>query len=182
MAHAMPEPSTKPYLIRAIHAWCTDAGYTPYIAVAVGPGVTVPAQHVKDGEIVLNLSALATNRLQIDNQAISFQARFGGVAREIRVPIDAVLAIYARENGQGMAFEPAPPAAGAGDDAAAQTAVFGDAAPPATEAVVALPPPRAPESPLRLASERSPTEQPPADAGPDDPVPPPDRPRLKRVK
>jgi stringent starvation protein B len=108
---AMPDLSTKPYLIRAIYEWCNDSGFTPYIAVAVGEGVRVPAEHVKNGEIVLNVSALATNRLALGNQAIEFQARFGGVAREVYVPIERVIAIYARENGQGMAFEPARPVA-----------------------------------------------------------------------
>jgi stringent starvation protein B len=103
----MPDLSTKPYLIRAIYEWCNDSGFTPYIAVAVAEGVRVPAEHVKNGEIVLNVSALATNRLSLGNQAIEFQARFGGVAREVYVPIERVIAIYARENGQGMAFEPA---------------------------------------------------------------------------
>jgi stringent starvation protein B len=103
----MPELSTKPYLIRAIYEWCNDSGFTPYIAVAAGEGVKVPAEHVKNGEIVLNVSALATNRLTIGNDAIEFQARFGGVAREVHVPISKVIAIYARESGQGMAFEPA---------------------------------------------------------------------------
>jgi len=103
----MPELSTKPYLIRAIYEWCNDSGFTPYIAVAAGEGVKVPAEHVKNGEIVLNVSALATNRLTIGNEAIEFQARFGGVAREVYVPISKVIAIYARESGQGMAFEPA---------------------------------------------------------------------------
>jgi stringent starvation protein B len=103
----MPDLSTKPYLIRAIYEWCNDSGFTPYVAVAVGEGVRVPAEHVKNGEIVLNVSALATNRLTLGNQAIEFQARFGGVAREVYVPIEHVIAVYARENGQGMAFEPA---------------------------------------------------------------------------
>lgn len=101
----MPEPSTKPYLIRAIYDWCTDAGFTPYVAVAVDESVRVPQEFVKNGEIVLNVSSLATNRLKIDNDAIAFQARFGGVPRDVCVPIARVVAIYARENGQGMAFE-----------------------------------------------------------------------------
>ncbi len=101
----MAEVSTKPYLIRAIYDWCTDAGFTPYIAVAVDETVRVPAEFVSNGEIVLNVSALATSRLLIDNEAISFQARFGGVPREVYVPIGRVVAVYARENGQGMAFE-----------------------------------------------------------------------------
>jgi len=101
----MAEVSTKPYLIRAIYDWCTDSGFTPYVAVAVDQTVRVPSEFVSNGEIVLNVSALATSRLLIDNEAISFQARFGGVAREIYVPMGQVIAVYARENGQGMAFE-----------------------------------------------------------------------------
>lgn len=98
-------PSTKPYLLRAIYEWCTDAGFTPYVAVAVDETVRVPLEFVKNGEIVLNVSALATNRLKIGNDAIEFQARFGGVPRDVYVPIARVIAIYARENGQGMAFD-----------------------------------------------------------------------------
>jgi stringent starvation protein B len=101
----MAEVSTNPYLIRAIYDWCNDAGFTPYIAVAVDETVRVPLEFVKNGEIVLNVSALATSRLLIDNEAISFQARFGGVPREVYVPMVRVIAVYARENGQGMAFE-----------------------------------------------------------------------------
>ena len=95
-------PSTRPYLIRAIHEWCCDNGFTPYIAVAVDEWVQVPREFVKDGEIVLNTSYDATGNLRLGNDLIEFKARFGGVAREIRVPIDHVLAIYARENGQGL--------------------------------------------------------------------------------
>jgi len=101
----MAEASTKPYLIRAIYDWCTDCGFTPYVAVAVDDTVRVPAEFVNNGEIVLNVSALATSRLLVDNEAISFQARFGGAPREVYVPMAQVIAIYARENGQGMAFE-----------------------------------------------------------------------------
>ena len=101
----MAEVSTKPYLIRAIYDWCTDSGFTPYIAVAVDETVRVPPEFVNNGEIVLNVSALATSRLLIDNEAVSFQARFGGVSREVFVPLGRVIAVYARENGQGMAFE-----------------------------------------------------------------------------
>ena len=101
----MAEVSTKPYLIRAIYDWCTDSGFTPYVAVAVDESVRVPADFVKNGEIVLNVSALATSRLLIENEAISFQARFAGVPRDVYVPIGRVIAVYARENGQGMAFD-----------------------------------------------------------------------------
>ncbi|RDE50119.1 MAG: ClpXP protease specificity-enhancing factor [Candidatus Accumulibacter meliphilus] len=101
-------PSTKPYLIRAIHQWCTDNGFTPYLAVSVDARTRVPMEHVRDGQIVLNLDYEATGRLEIGNDVITFQARFGGVARDLLVPIGNVAAIYARENGGGMAFEPEP--------------------------------------------------------------------------
>ncbi|WP_180682100.1 ClpXP protease specificity-enhancing factor [Tepidicella baoligensis] len=115
-------PSTRPYLIRALHEWCTDHGFTPYVAVAVDATVQVPREFVKDNEIVLNISYDATSNLQLGNEYIEFKARFGGVAREVIVPIDHVVAIYARENGQGMAFPapvlqsdvPASPASGPG--------------------------------------------------------------------
>ena len=106
----MSETSTKPYLIRALHEWCTDNGYTPFLAVTVDERVTVPREHVKDGEIVLNVGRLATSKLELGNEYIEFQARFGGIARQISVPVDAVTAIYARETGHGMAFEITPPA------------------------------------------------------------------------
>jgi stringent starvation protein B len=101
----MSETSTKPYLIRALHEWCTDNGYTPHLAVTVDERVQVPHEHVKNGEIVLNVGRLATHKLELGNEFIEFQARFGGVARQISVPVDAVTAIYARETGHGMAFE-----------------------------------------------------------------------------
>lgn len=101
----MELPSTKPYLLRAIWEWCCDNGFTPYIAVQVDERTRVPREFVRDGQIVLNLGPDATNRLQIGNELVEFQARFGGVARELSVPVDRVSAIYARENGAGMAFE-----------------------------------------------------------------------------
>jgi stringent starvation protein B len=97
-------PSTRPYLIRALFEWCMDSGFTPYLAVLADQTVQVPREFVKDGEIVLNISPDATSGLQIGNDWVEFKARFNGVARDIMVPIDRVLAIYARENGQGMAF------------------------------------------------------------------------------
>jgi stringent starvation protein B len=160
----MPDLSTKPYLIRAIYEWCNDSGLTPYIAVAAGEGVRVPPEHIRNGEIVLNVSALATNRLTMGNEAIEFQARFGGVARDVYVPIERVIAIYARENGQGMAFEPARPVPMGGPD-------------------TVLPEPRA--GALELASS-APGR--PAEIGGGPPTRPPrapapgERPRLKRVK
>lgn len=100
-------PSTRPYLIRALHEWCSDNGFTPYLAVAVDASVQVPREFVKNNEIVLNTSFDATSNLRLGNDFVEFKARFGGVAREVVVPVDHVVAIYARENGQGMAF-PAP--------------------------------------------------------------------------
>lgn len=98
--------STKPYMLRAMHEWCVDNGLTPYLVVAVDGSVRVPRPYVKDGQIVLNIHYTATKNLLIDNEAISFSARFGGVATDIYVPVQAVRAIYARENGEGMFFEP----------------------------------------------------------------------------
>jgi len=110
-----PEPtSSQPYLIRAWHEWCTDNGLTPYVTVAVDASVQVPREFVKDGEIVLNISYDSTMGLQIGNDYLAFKARFGGVARDVMVPVDHVMAIFARENGQGMAFPKASQAA-AGD-------------------------------------------------------------------
>ncbi|HEX5355702.1 MAG TPA: ClpXP protease specificity-enhancing factor [Aquabacterium sp.] len=103
--------STRPYLIRALHDWCTDNGFTPYLAVYVDRSVQVPQEYVKNNEIVLNVSFEATSQLQLGNDYIEFKARFGGMARDICVPTDHVIAIYARENGQGMAF-PVPTSLG----------------------------------------------------------------------
>lgn len=104
MNSALHSTSTRPYLIRALYEWCADNGLTPFIAVSVNETVNVPHEYVRDGEIVLNVSMDATSGLLIGNDAIEFKGRFGGIARDIYVPIGRVLAIYARENGQGMAF------------------------------------------------------------------------------
>lgn len=97
--------SSRPYLIRAIHSWILDNGLTPHILVdAECEGVDVPGQYVQDGKIVLNVAPQAVGGLELGNEAIQFQARFGGVEALIFVPVQSVLAIYARENGQGMAF------------------------------------------------------------------------------
>jgi len=101
----MPDISTKPYLLRAIYEWCTDSGFTPYLAVKVDAATTVPMEYVKKGEIILNISYGATSGLKMDNDAITFRARFNGVSRELYIPVQNVLAIYANENGQGMAFD-----------------------------------------------------------------------------
>jgi stringent starvation protein B len=98
-------PSTKPYLLRALWEWCCDNGFTPYIVVEVDERTRVPREFVRDGQIVLNVGADATNKLQIGNDWIEFHARFGGVARELSVPVGRVAAIYARENGAGMSFD-----------------------------------------------------------------------------
>jgi stringent starvation protein B len=154
--------STRPYLIRALHDWCTDNGFTPYIAVHVDRSVQVPMEYVSNNEIVLNVGFDATSGLDLGNEFIQFKARFGGVAREIVVPVDHVVAIYARENGQGMAF-PAPDAPAEGTPAAPGVA-----------------PAESRRSGLRLATEARDEEG--------DDLPPPEapsggpRPSLKRVK
>ena len=159
--------STRPYLLRALHEWCTDNGFTPYLAVYVDRAVQVPMEYVKNNEIVLNVGFEATSGLKLGNDFIEFRARFGGMARDILGPVDHVVAIYARENGQGMAFPvPTPPT------------TAGEAPPPAAA------PARAP----RLALTESVAER-DDDAGkptsPESPPPEPPgggRPSLKRVK
>ena len=97
--------STKPYMIRAMYQWCIDQGFTPHIVVHVDQQTRVPPGYARDGQIVLNLGLEATHQMALENDYISFQARFNGVARAIVVPVGNVLAIYARENGHGMQFE-----------------------------------------------------------------------------
>ena len=128
----MPDISTKPYLLRAIYEWCTDSGHTPYLAVKVDAATTVPMEYVKKGEIILNISYGATSGLKMDNDAITFRARFNGVSRELYIPVQNVLAIYANENGQGMAFEVNTTAA--------------DMAPPAPAPTLAPAPPPVPSA------------------------------------
>ena len=164
----MSEVSTKPYLIRAIHEWCSDSGYTPYIAVVADDQVNVPREFVKNGEIVLNISPLATNRLSLGNEFIEFQARFGGQAREVSVPVDKVIAIYARENGQGMAFD----APGGSAPAGVPTAT-GKLEPAPALAPVALVPVD------KLVAPTIPGDDP---REPPTPPRPGDRPKLTRVK
>ena len=115
MMNALDSTSTRPYLIRALYDWCTDNGFTPYVAVLVDETVQVPREYVKNGEIVLNISFDATSSLKLGNDFIEFRARFAGTAREIMVPVSRVIAIYARENGQGMAF-PVPVSSDAADE------------------------------------------------------------------
>jgi stringent starvation protein B len=165
----LPSSSTRPYLIRALHEWCTDNGFSPYIAVQVDRSVQVPVEFVQNGEIVLNVSFDATSGLRLGNDFIEFKARFGGVARDILVPVGHVVAIYARENGQGMAF-PAP-VLGA-DPAPAPASPDGDAS-------AAVDTGRAPLRAVEDTPALSEDGDPPAD-GP--PRPGGGRPQLKRVK
>jgi stringent starvation protein B len=165
IAPATSGSSTRPYLIRALHDWCTDNGFTPYIAVFVDATVRVPTEYVKNNEIVLNVGFEATSALKLGNDAIEFKARFGGSSREIVVPIDHVIAIYARENGQGMAFPmptegQAPVSAGPVSDSTAA--------------------PRGPRLTLTDPAHAKP-ESVPGDAPPPEP-PSGGRPSLKRVK
>ncbi|MBL8447210.1 MAG: ClpXP protease specificity-enhancing factor [Zoogloeaceae bacterium] len=102
--------STKPYLVRAIYEWCVDQGLTPYIAAKVDEGTRVPPGYARDGQIVLNIGPDATHEMILGNERITFQARFGGVAHSLSVPVENVVAVYARENGHGMAFEIDEPA------------------------------------------------------------------------
>lgn len=102
----MAEISTKPYFVRALHAWCTDNGYTPHLLVKVTANTRVPKAYVKNGEIVLNLNYAATRNLQLENDAITFSARFNGVSQDLYVPMQAVAGLFARETGDGMLFEP----------------------------------------------------------------------------
>ena len=117
---APQQTSRRPYLVRAMHEWMTDNSQTPHLVVDAGvAGTEVPKAFVRDGRITLNVGWQATQGLKLGNDWIEFTARFGGVPTQVRVPINAVLGIYARETGQGMLFqdegESPPPAAGAGD-------------------------------------------------------------------
>ncbi|MCP5269328.1 MAG: ClpXP protease specificity-enhancing factor [Zoogloeaceae bacterium] len=164
----MTLPSTKPYLVRAIHEWCADNGFTPYLAVAVDARVRVPLEFVRDGQIVLNVGLDATNRLTLGNEFIDFQARFGGVARDISVPLACVTAIYARENGVGMAFEL-------------------EAEEAAAEEETTTPPAEAPAVVLTAVPELQSVPETEADASkpesdPDPSSPPRPRPTLQRIK
>lgn len=101
----MAETSTKPYMIRALHEWCTDNGYTPQIVVRVDQNTMVPPAHIRDGQITLNIGMMATKALVLGNDSIEFQARFNGVTENLYIPVGAVTALYARETGAGMGFE-----------------------------------------------------------------------------
>ncbi len=178
MMNALDSTSTRPYLIRALYEWCTDNGFTPYVAVLVDDSVQVPREYVKDGEIVLNISFDATSSLNLGNEFIEFKARFAGTAREIQVPVSRVIAIYARENGQGMAF-PSPVAAAVSEEPAktALTSVPGSPVAPkpgADKEGKAMP----------KVVPMAPSDEPAPDASPEPPRPKPGgpRPALKRIK
>lgn len=111
----MSDLSTRPYLIRAIYEWCVDSGLTPYLAVRVSADTQVPTQYVKEGEIVLNISADAVRNLELGNEYVSCNGRFGGKAHAIVVPVEAVIGIFAKENGQGLVFQGAEPTPPPGD-------------------------------------------------------------------
>ena len=133
--------SHRPYLLRALYEWIADNGLTPHLLVdATRPGVRVPAHAVKDGRIVLNIAERAVAQLQMDNDDVRFSARFGGVSHAVIVPIDAVLAIYARENGQGM--ELPPDSAAHGSAPTAESIPAGDDAPPDDDPPGSEPPPK----------------------------------------
>jgi stringent starvation protein B len=170
--NALESTSTRPYLIRALYDWCTDNGLTPYVAVMVDETVMVPREYVKNGEIVLNISFDATSSLKLGNEFIEFKARFAGTAREIMVPVSRVLAIYARENGQGMAF-PVPPPVTQNDEPARPSPLTSvPAAGHANES-----------SDAKVVQLVTPEPAPPSTPDTDPPKPPSGpRPALKRVK
>ena len=112
LKNGMSDLSTRPYLIRAIYEWCLDSGFTPYLAVQVDEFTEVPRAHVKEGQIVLNLSASAVRNLEMGNEMITCTGRFNGAPFDLMVPVAAVIGIFAQENGQGLAFQatdPSPP-------------------------------------------------------------------------
>jgi len=129
MTSAGEHTSTKPYLLRAVYEWCVDNGYTPQISVVVDAQTRVPMEHVRDGEIILNIGPLSANRLKMGNEIIECSTRFSGVAKNLVVPVSAVTAIYARETGHGMSFEVEKKAA-EGDAAHEQAAAPGPKDPP----------------------------------------------------
>jgi stringent starvation protein B len=159
MLNAPDASSTRPYLLRALHEWCTDSGFTPYVAVLVDETVQVPVEYVKNGEIVLNVGYDATAGMTLGNEFIEFKARFGGVPREIIIPINRVMAIYARENGQGMSFP--------------MSAASGEAVPVQKKTT--------PARPVLSAVETSHTDS-GSDDEPPTPASPSGRPALTRVK
>ncbi len=172
----MQEISTKPYLLRALYEWCTDNGYTPHIAVRVDNQTRVPRQFVRDNEIVLNISFEATSQLQMGNEWVEFSARFSGKSHKIEVPVANILAIYARENGQGMAFPVESTGGEAQDSGADAETVEPSAAPVAPSA------PRAVENPSAADSAAKADHAPEGDQPDDDGSKGGGRARLKIVK
>lgn len=172
MIDAPEATSTRPYLIRALYEWCTENGFTPYLAVSVNDTVQVPREYVKDGEIVLNVSFDATTGLKMGNDYIEFKARFAGTARDIMVPVNRVIAIYARENGQGMAFPLV--SAEEGKPVASSSVTESRATPPALQHEHKGPQLTSVESEHTDGSGREPEPPRPTSSGP--------RPSLKRVK
>jgi len=156
------EISTKPYLVRALYEWCVDNGYTPHLAVKVDARSQVPLEYVRNGEITLNVAPSAVHKLQMGNELIEFSARFGGVARQIAVPVACVYALYARETGHGMTFEVDPPKPAVQADAEAEPLKPG----PSNEAGPALAAPAA-------APGTAPSEPPRPTGG---------KPQLRRIK
>jgi stringent starvation protein B len=148
----MGEIPTKPYLLRALYEWCVDNGYTPHLAVKVDAQTRVPSEHVRNGEITLNVSPGAVHKLQMGNELIEFSARFAGTARQLSVPVANVYALYARETGHGMTFE----------------VDLSKSAPQADAESEPLAPPAALPAP--------------ADEPPEPPKPPAGKPTLRRVK
>ena len=159
----MAELSTKPYLIRAIHQWCEDSGYRPYLAVMVDERAQVPREFVRNGEIVLNVSAVATNRLQLGNELIEFEARFSGTVRQVSIPIDNVSAIYAQETGHGMAFDVPKPLALAPERGAPESGGANKATPGAGSS--SFRPASRPRLVPRPTQPPDPSDGPSADAG-----------------
>lgn len=142
----MDEIPTKPYILRALYEWCVDNGYTPHLAVKVDSRAQVPTEHVRGGEITLNISPTAVHKLQMGNDLVEFSARFGGVARQILVPVTCVYALYARETGHGMTFDVEPP------KPVVQAAAEGEPTAPSASrptAPAALPAPATPAGPTK---------------------------------
>lgn len=152
MSDEFPMTSHRPYLLRALYEWIADNGLTPHLLVdATRPNVQVPVHAINEGRIVLNVAERAVAGLEMSNELIRFSARFGGVSHGVSVPVTAVLAIYARENGQGMALPPEEDADDIASDAAPAAAgptlevvqdEDGASGPPGDEPDPDRPPPR----------------------------------------
>ncbi len=164
--------STKPYFIRAIYDWCVDQGFTPYIVALVDRHTYVPRGYAQDGKIVLNIGPMASNRLDIKNDAISFQARFSGQVHDLYIPMGNVEAIYARENGEGMGFQVVPEEPRQGLSVVSNGEADVEPSP-----VVAVEPTVVPSSEIAAVPESHDEPEPPPPAPPTG-----NRPKLTRVK